>query len=279
METDNKEIRKSINDTIKLFRGAVAVTLAGILACRRDFSPGKYLRALSTAEMNVAQAQTENENKTKAALYSQGDVGHPDVYEALKQWRKEKAAAQGVAHYQILHQKTLVQIAVHLPSTIKALKQIKGIGPRLAEKYGQEIVEMVAEYRREHQITEVVLPEPSVTAPPPKKSKVKETAKEDTKQVSLQLFEDGLPIAQIAARRGLVTTTIEGHLAHFVAQGQLEIGKLVADEKRLAIEEKVGVMEVKSLKELKTALGDGVSYGDIKLVLAHLDHRAQQGKG
>jgi uncharacterized protein YpbB len=86
------------------------------------------------------------------------------------------------------------------------------------------------------------------------------------------LFQRGATIEQIAAQRGLAAPTIEGHLTFFVAQGELEIGKVVADEKRRTIEQKIAAMRGKSLKELKTAIGDDCSYGEIKMVFAHLEH-------
>ena len=60
----------------------------------------------------------------------------------------------GLAHFQVMHQKTLLQIAIHQPDTLPALKKIKGIGNRLAELYGRELMAMVTDYRREHGIEE-----------------------------------------------------------------------------------------------------------------------------
>jgi hypothetical protein len=275
VETDNKEIRKKIRDAVKQLREESAVKLAGVLSCRDGFSPEQYLRALSAATMETGQPGPKSGSKAGTMLYSEADVGHPDLFENLRQWRKQKAADEGVAHFQVLHQKTLVQIAVHLPDSIEALKKIKGIGPRLSEKYGPELTAMVADYRRKHSIDEVSLPE-LPASPPPEVGKSKPKAKEDTKKVSLELFAQGLTLHQIAAQRGLALSTIEGHIAFLVSTGQVEIGKVLADEKRRTIEQKIAGMQTKSLKELKTALDADCSYGEIKLVLAHLNRLEQQ---
>jgi uncharacterized protein YpbB len=100
----------------------------------------------------------------------------------------------------------------------------------------------------------------------------------DTKKASYDLLEQGLNIPQIAEQRGLTPTTIEGHIAFFVGKGEVEIGRLVDDEKRRRIESTLAEMGAASLKALKTALGDDVSYGEIKLVQAHLDHRRQRNQ-
>lgn len=148
VETDNKEIRKRINDTIKFLKQAVAEKLAGILSCRDGFQPGRYLRALSMAAMAAARPKAGQ----SIIVYTEADVGHPELFDSLRQWRKEKSDAEGVAQFRILHQKTLVQIAVRLPRTIKSLKEIKGIGPRLAEKYGSELTALVRDYCLKHNI-------------------------------------------------------------------------------------------------------------------------------
>jgi hypothetical protein len=267
-ETDNKEIHKKLNDTAKQLQEEKAVKLAGVLACRNGFSPGQYLRAVAFAALTAEPAKVN----VKTIVYTEADVGHPELFESLRQWRKQKAVAKNIAHFQILHQKTLVQIAVHLPDTLAALKKIRGIGPRLVEKYGLELTEMVADYRRRHGIEKVLLPEPAVAAPP-EKSKPRPKEKVDTKKASFDLLMEGLTIPQIALQRGLAPATIEGHIAFFVRNGEVDISRLVDDEKRRTIEENLVQMGTTSLKALKISLGDDFSYGEIKLVQAYLEHR------
>jgi len=55
----------------------------------------------------------------------------------------------------------------------------------------------------------------------------------------------------------------------------LAIGDVVADEKRRAIEQQIAGTQATSLRELKTALGDDCSYGEIRMVLAHLQRIEQ----
>lgn len=258
VDTDNKEVRKQIRDVIKQLKEEAAVKLAGVVSCREGFSPNRYLRSLSVAAMEAGQAP-----KAPTPVYSEADVGHPELFEKLREWRKRKASEEGVALYQVLHQKTLVQIAVHLPDSLAALKKIKGIGERLAARYGVELTTLVSDYRRENRIEEVSLPEPVAVTPP---------KKQDTKRATLEAFRQGLTIPGIAAQRALAVSTIEGHLAHWVSTGELEISRVVPDERRRAMERKIAGMQGKSLSEMKAALGDGFSYGEIKMVLAHLKH-------
>jgi hypothetical protein len=264
--SDNKEIQKKINDALKQLREESAVKLAAVRSCENGFSPEKYLRSLSAAAIDADNVRP----KAKTTIYSDGDVSYPELFENLREWRKQKAAEEGIAHYQVLHQKTLAQIAVRLPDTISALIKIKGIGKRLAEKYGEELTNMVADYREKHKIKDVALPDPPDIALP-EKNPTKPTVKQDTRKLSLELFQQGLAIPQIAGERGLAPSTIEGHLAFFVSKGELEINKVVADEKRKVIAQTIADLPERSLKTLKQILGDEYSYGEIKLVLAHLE--------
>lgn len=267
VETDNKEIRKKIQNVLKQLSEETPAKLAGVLSCRDGFSPGQYLRAISAAAIS---ADRSRKAKDKAVVYTEADVGHPELFEILRQWRKQKSAAEEIAPFQVMHQKPLVQIAVRLPDTIKALKKIKGIGPRLAQRYGQELIAIVSDYRRKHGIDTVILPEPATTEAAAK-SKAESKVDQDTKKTSLELFQQGLTVPQIAERRELTTGTIESHLAFFIPTGEVSIEMVVPDEKRREIEQKINEMPQAYLKPLKEALGEDYSYGEIKLVLAHLE--------
>jgi len=270
IESDNTEVRQRIREAIKLARRECTLKLAVVLACGEDFSPARYLRTLSAAAMEKETRPAKNET-----VYTEADVGHPELFRALRQWRTDTARDQGVAPYQVLHQKTLIQIAVHLPDSLKALQTIKGIGKRLAERYGQEIVALVAGYREKNDIKAVELPSPAAVGPTGERQQTGQ--REDTKKTSLEMLRAGLAIPEIAAQRGLTAQTVEGHLAYFVKSGELPIDGLLPADRLAYLEDKIASLEpTGSLKTLKTALGEEVSYGEINLVLAHLQHRNGQ---
>ena len=277
IETDNKEIRKKAKNICKRLHEETVVKQAAVKCCSTGFSSSQYLRAISSAEITAAPKKMREDRQTKnAATYSEADIEHPELFEILREWRSTKAKDNGVPHYQVLHQKTLIQIVVNLPNTLKALMTIKGIGKKLAERYGQELVAMVSDYRENNNIAEVILP--PITDPLSNKTaapKDQETQKIETKQLSLELFDQGLSLSQIADKRDMVISTIEGHLAHFVARGELKIDRLLASEKQQIIEEKIQQLPGKKLSEIKIALGSDYNYGEIKFVQAHLQHLAR----
>ncbi len=72
----------------------------------------------------------------------------------------------------------------------------------------------------------------------------------------------------------MVISTIEGHLAHFVARGELAIDRLLSSRKIAGDRRKTHQMPDRKLSEIKLALGGDYSYGEIKFVQAHLQHQA-----
>ena len=269
VDTDNKEIGKKVKDAVNDLHKEISVKTAAVKSCAGGFSPEKYLRALSAADIDF---KPDKEKKAAQAEYTAADVAHPELFQTMKEWRAQLAAKEGVPHYRILHQSVLIQIAVNLPDNPADMRKIKGIGPALFVKYGKELVEMVAAYRRQHAITEVVLPAAGAARPQVEDGQEKE-AKTNTRQVSFDMFRKGLTIARIAEERGLAHATIEGHLASFVETGELAIDRLLSSEKQQAIARKLMEMKSSTHKEIKIALGDDYSYGDIKLLQAHLKYQ------
>lgn len=269
VESDNATVRQRVNEAITRLRRESERKLAGILACATTFTPGRYLRALSLAAM-----EGERRPAKTTVEYIEADVDHPELLRELRHWRTQQAQADNLPAYQVLHQKTLIQIAIHLPDSLAAMLAIRGIGKRLAEKYGEAIVALVAAYRQKHGITTVTLPIPGAIGPTG--APARPGTKIDTKKTSLDLLNSGLTINEIATQRGLTEQTVAGHLAHFIKAGELSLDGLLPEERRRHLEEQITVHRTTSLKELKTALGDKYSYGEINLVLADLHHRHSQ---
>ena len=65
------------------------------------------------------------------------------LFDRLKQWRMERAKADGVPAYVVFHDSTLAQIADRKPNTRLQLLDVPGIGPAKLERYGDEVLAVV----------------------------------------------------------------------------------------------------------------------------------------
>ena len=101
-----------------------------------------------------------------------------------------------------------------------------------------------------------------------KKEKPKKEPKEKTWNITFQLYKQGLKPDEIAKLRNLTVATIIGHLARFLATGEVTLSELVPPEHQDAI---LKVIQTIGKSETKTAIKSlcppEVTYQEIELVL------------
>lgn len=95
------------------------------------------------------------------------------------------------------------------------------------------------------------------------------TSGDDSQRVSFNLFQQGFSIEQIAAKRGLVPGTVSAHLTRFVESGELDVRRLVSNDKigRVVRYKREHPNEDK-LKPYFDAFNGDITYTEIRWVLA-----------
>jgi len=68
------------------------------------------------------------------------------LLEVLKTWRSQEGASRRVPLYMIAGNKTLEALATNKPTTLQQLKAVTGIGPKMIEKYGDELMGLIREH-------------------------------------------------------------------------------------------------------------------------------------
>jgi len=98
------------------------------------------------AEIRVKWAdRVEVGGKTGPLRRSPDDVDD-DLVERLKKWRLTQAESQGVPAFVIFHDTTLNEIAAIRPKSTDGLLRISGIGPAKLEAYGEELLDLLADF-------------------------------------------------------------------------------------------------------------------------------------
>jgi ATP-dependent DNA helicase RecQ len=77
-------------------------------------------------------------------LYSETKPVDDDVLDRLRVWRRERSLQDGVPAYVVAPNASLAELAQQRPATIGQLSQISGFGQTRIEKYGQEILAVIA---------------------------------------------------------------------------------------------------------------------------------------
>jgi ATP-dependent DNA helicase RecQ len=74
------------------------------------------------------------------------DEVDPELSDRLREWRRSIAKEQGVPAFVVFHDTTLEAICRQRPGSIGALLQVHGIGEKKCERYGSQILEIIAEF-------------------------------------------------------------------------------------------------------------------------------------
>lgn len=258
VETDNKTVRKSVSEALERIRKEGITKLACLNTVRSGFTIGKYLDAKAKSAIDITSVKSHS---AKSVDDTSGIIKHPALFRLLKEWRNTKAIEMKLPHYMILPQKTMVTLVNFIPQSLPALNLIKGMGKKKSEKFGEELLNIIIPYCIKEKI------EPPVEIVTEKK--IPKKIQEETKKISYDLFKEGKTISQIAEERKLSISTIEGHLAYYVGTGEIPLDKFVSQEiTDLIVSHFEGKDDLK-IGPVKEALGEKVSWSDIKFVINH----------
>jgi len=190
-----------------------------------------------------------------------------ELFENLKKLRNQLAHEENVPAYLILSDSSLLDLATYLPLSKNDLPNISGFGAFKIEKYGTPFLEMIQDYCNVHElVSQIELKQPKKI----KKPAVVRERSTGTKQASYEMYRAGNSIADIATGRQLSPMTIETHLSYYITTGELDIQDFVPSDKQELIEAAVNQYGRLSLKLIKDNLPEEISYGEIRMMIAHL---------
>ncbi|MFP4556706.1 MAG: helix-turn-helix domain-containing protein [Bacteroidales bacterium] len=270
IETDSKELKGKINESINKVVNELNVKLVCINSCKNGFVTTKFIETKAKASIEEPKKRKKDRAHTKPDTTT---VKHPDMYNRLKEWRNKLAQEQNVAVYRIVTQKSLIEIASELPYHKLLLKKVNGMGKKKVEKFGEEIIRMVTAFRAEKGIP---IPEGDIFEDA--KTEPKKKKKGESHLASFQMFQKGKSISQIAKERELAESTVASHLTRFIKSGDLPVEKLIPKEKLNRIENYFTEAKDLQLTPAKETLGEEFSYNEIRWGLLHLQNKGKVKK-
>ncbi|MGK7932805.1 MAG: helix-turn-helix domain-containing protein, partial [Microcystaceae cyanobacterium] len=200
-------------------------------------------------ERKVEVAVTESLTSKALNDYNPRKAESDLLLDKLRQLRKHLADQNRIAPYVVFADSSLRLMAQIKPQSIEAFQKISGVTTYKAEQYGDSFVSVIREFCQQQS-----LPTPLPTS---------------SNMISLQLYQQGLSIAEIAERRNLKESTICTHLSELIEMNQpIDIEKLVSEEKKAAIIKCIQTLGDGALTPLKNHLGDDYNYNELKLVRA-----------
>ncbi|MFC0300045.1 DNA helicase RecQ [Virgibacillus soli] len=239
-----------------------------------DTDGGRYpTLKLNSQSVDVLKGELKVTMYT-APIPASGDEAsdyHRDLFETLRTLRKQIADEQGVPPYVLYSDATLKELCRYLPITKEDMLQIRGIGERKYEQYGEPFLQVIQTWRQENETVKPAIQISQTTAPVVKKQT--KTDDRPSHIISYQMFQNGKSIRDIAVIREMSKQTIEGHIFKAFQDGfpiEWDIFFNVDEEQTvLAAYEEI---EEKRLKPLKDQLPEDYDYTKIKAVLVKNGH-------
>ncbi len=250
----------------------------GLLIETTDGYPVLKLNALSWEVLRAQRTVTAARLPARPTAPQPTDQAATDdtataLFEHLRRLRKRLADEQNVPPYVVFADAALKAMAQRRPQTMAQFLAIPGVGSRKAEAYFTPFTAEIRTYCEAHALSPPL--EQAETLPPaPTHRECRQprgTPTASTHALTLQLWQQGLSIEQIAEQRSLRIETIEGHLAELVEAGEnIDIEGLVEPKRRCTIEAALLKLGTAMLKPVKEHLGEEYSYSEIRLVRARL---------
>ncbi|PKR77165.1 DNA helicase RecQ [Halalkalibacillus sediminis] len=206
--------------------------------------------------------KVRDEKREVSSSYSE------ELFQILRGLRKSIASDHGLPPYLVFSDATLKDMARRIPDTKSSMLQVKGVGEKKYDQFGEEFLTELKKFREEHS-DEIKVDENTNDVSTISK-KNNEYGDKPGFVISYDLFQNGKSIKEIATERELSSITIENHLFKANKEGhKLELDKFFTDEiekQVLQQLEESDQSEVK-LKPIKERLPDDISYTIIRAVL------------
>jgi PIF1-like helicase/Helix-turn-helix domain/HRDC domain len=252
---DNKETKGNIYKLWEATLKNIFEKLILLKINQNGFDSTQFLTTKANANIDF---ETEKNRLTKTQNLSNSSGNKIDLYGSLKVWRDGIANEKDLEKYMVIAQKTLQSLAEEMPRSKGQLAQISGLGNIKIKQYGDEILDIINEFCEANNIEVKEIQEGTKA--------LKKLPKGSTQELSFTMFKEGNSIEEIAASRNLASSTIEGHLAEYVKNNLLDIKQLMQEKKINIIREFILENPTLKNKELKDALGEDYSYGEIRMV-------------
>ena len=195
------------------------------------------------------------------------------LFDELAALRLEIATDREVPAYQIFGNKSLQQMAFHMPQSELEFSKISGVGDAKLRDFSERFLEVINEYVEANGQPAAVNRVP-VSAPKNRVRGISMSIRE-----TKDLVAQGLSFEEVAEQRGISETTIRSHLERFIQEGgQVDLGHLMPPEdRRIKIAAAFKEMGEARLTPVREFLGDDYTWDELAVV--RMDMRQQEYHG
>lgn len=196
----------------------------------------------------------------------------PEVYEALRSWRRKIADRHQVAPFHILSDRVLREISRIRPSIVAHLQTIHGITAQKAREYGTEICLIVNEV-----CLSLKLEMDVGLGPPSSNLSIFGKPIPANARASYPLYREGRHPAEVAATLNIAERTARDYLCYFIHECKPQsIRPWIDSELEARITQAAKEHGIERMKPVYLALEEKVSYDSIRIVLSFLANQQRK---
>ncbi|MDZ7635566.1 MAG: DNA helicase RecQ [Bacteroidales bacterium] len=167
----------------------------------------QFLEEPQSFMLNEDHDYTESDDD-EASFGARTAAADEELLSILKDLRKKISKQAGQPPYNIFQDPSLEEMAIQYPITIEELQNITGIGAGKAQRYGREVVEVIASYVAEK---EIIRPQDMVVRSVVNKSGLK--------VYIIQSIDRKMPFEDIASAKGLEYEDLLSEIEAIVSSG------------------------------------------------------------
>ena len=184
------------------------------------------------------------------------------LFDELAALRLEIATDREVPAYQIFGNKSLQQMAFHMPRNEAEFSRISGVGDAKLRDFSERFLKVINEYMQANGQSAAVEQVP-VNAPKKRIRGISMSIRE-----TVDLISQNRSLDEVAEQRGISETTIRSHLERFVQEGgKIDLDHLMpSDVRRSRIEAAFKEMGEARLTPVRDALGDDYTWEELAVV-------------
>lgn len=214
-------------------------------------------KVLVTKPQSLKEQKVAQEKVVKEKVLTPKQLATRDLKLQLTALRKELAEKEGLPPYLVYSDATLEALATQVPVHYQGLTEISGMSEFKVKQFGEPIMDLIRRFIVAHN-----------------QEGVKFVGVSNV--ISLQYYQQGVPIGDIAGMRNIQEETVHGHLAYLYEFGEpIDIHRFITPEEILIISEAITkVANSNASREIAEALQGRYPLYKIKWAMAHYRRHA-----
>ncbi len=243
---------------------------------RRSVEILKRMRSVEVPAMPGRRQKAAEVEPAVAPTSVELDLASAGLFHHLRGLRKQLADEMAVPPYVVFPDTSLRAMAQQRPQSAAQFARIPGVGSRKQEAFFVPFTQAIREYCELHELALEL--EPDIPRKEVKRASVATAgAGPSTRQVTLEMYNAGKSVEEIARERNVRVGTVINHLAELIEKGQtIDVAEVVPADRYDVIVGALQQIGGALLKPVKEWLGDDYSYEEIRLVRALLQRKQQE---